>query len=115
MFKSRKNGFQITFTNGLTASVMFGEGNDCENRDKNPQFPIECRNTELAVFRGGEQLFCDGSSEWDEDGSTSCPQSITGWLSPDIVAQLLAAIAKMPTDISKMTCIVTLNTISKNY
>ena len=57
------NGFQVSFPNGWTASVQWGWGNYCENRDEdkwNPEF-LESRNAELAAFPTGESYSQD---EW---------------------------------------------------
>lgn len=48
-FKITDNkGFQVTFSNGWTASIQFGYGNYCENY--NNRAGEECQNAEIAAW-----------------------------------------------------------------
>lgn len=55
MFKLVKdNGFQITFGNGLTISVMFGNYNYCANKGSEAiEGDFTCPNAEIAVISEG--------------------------------------------------------------
>lgn len=88
MFQVFDKGYQLTFTNGLMLSVMFGRGNYCANRgcqtDGVPE--LRCQNAELAVFHPAQQndaIFADGFY-----GSGAC-----GWNTPEQVAKVTAIVA----------------------
>ncbi len=56
-------GFQVTFNNGWTVSVMFGKGNYCENRDNGSiPFPhevglsVDSDTAEVLIFKGRHEL-----------------------------------------------------------
>jgi hypothetical protein len=51
MLQSFNKGFQISFPNDLTISVMFGEGNYCQNRDKRdtPE-TVKSENAEFMIW-----------------------------------------------------------------
>ena len=100
MLQVHPNCFQLTFANGLQVSVAFNARNYCKNR-YNEAAPNHCENAEIAVFRGNEHLFADGSYEMDDDGNVLCPQSDTGWKTPDQVAAVIALVASFPSDIAK--------------
>ena len=102
MFRVVDTGFQMTFANGLEASVMFGSRNYCTRRftPDSTDGDLRCDDAELAVFRRHEVLFADG---------VDCHN--TGWLSPDIVAKCIACVADMPADISRNDCIKQLESI----
>lgn len=74
MFNITANkGFQITFANGNTVSVQFGEGNYCDNRNLfNETKP--CANAEFWA--------------WDKDGKPFGEP--IGWQTPDEIAALIA-------------------------
>jgi hypothetical protein len=70
-------GFHMTFKNGWTVSVQFGEGSCSENRNKTKS---ECINAEIAAW--------DASDEWysfDYD-------NIKGWCDADEVADFITMI-----------------------
>ncbi len=80
-------GFQITFSNGFTASVQFGYGNYCENKhDDTQQFhlgytythDVKCANAEVAFWHK------------DQDGMDE-PH---GWIEPDAVAAFLLNVSQ---------------------
>ena len=82
-------GFQMTFANGWTVSVVFGSGNYCENRwediphpaQVNPSGEIECINAEIAA--------------WDKDGNWHRfdHDDVSGWHTPNEVTKFINMIA----------------------
>lgn len=75
MFKiTDSKGFQMTFANGITVSVQFGEGNYCENRNKENVSDISCENAEIWA--------------WYADG-TPVFENPLGWQTPDEVAAFI--------------------------
>ena len=92
MFKVyAQKGFQTTFENGFTVSVMFGAGNYCEHRINHTVEPTldgtvpvwgkhDSVNAEIAVFGP------DGEFRTDFPG---CPEGdqVQGWVTPE---QMLA-------------------------
>lgn len=80
MFRVCHRGFQFTFTNGLTVSVMWGFGNYCENRYKPDH---ECKSEAETIgleSKNAEVLI------WDE---TEDITEAIGWLSPEEVGAIL--------------------------
>lgn len=80
------DGLRVTFDNGWTVSVQWGQGNYCENRD----LPISkfenhdshpSPNAEVAIWHLDEPLHHLGA--FDE---------VVGWLDPDRVILLMAAV-----------------------
>lgn len=94
---SEEKGFQVTFGNGHTVSVMFGGGNYCQHRNIRQAPAGGSGNAEFAVL----DLFEDGGSEFDDDGNCIVPNPDTGWKSPEQVAAGMALVAGWPADISK--------------
>lgn len=82
-------GFQITFANGCTASVMFGPANYCERRSL------------MAGFQGNLESHDSPDAEvaaWDREGRMlidpmSNGDEVVGHLSPDKVLAFMAAVA----------------------
>lgn len=88
-----KKGFQMTFENGLTASVQWGAGNYCDNRDNmNLLFSKESARSntaEVAVF-GVDDEFVDISLFIaDSDRSDNV---VAGYLTPDQIADFLMSV-----------------------
>ena len=78
MFKSNGKGFSITFKNGITASVQFGRGNYCENRNK------DLTNSDIVSCVDAEIM------AWDENNNDILePQ---GWQSPEMIMDILNAL-----------------------
>lgn len=52
MFKAMLNkGFRLMLKNGITVSVQFGNGNYCNNRNKEDEsFITECENAEIVLW-----------------------------------------------------------------
>ena len=77
-------GFQITFDNGWTVSVMFGGGNYCENQDDKYWMPndetvsvYECNTAEVAAW--------DKDNNWFDFGD----DKVNGWCEPNYVADFI--------------------------
>lgn len=88
-FVSTQNkGFQMTFANGLTASIQWGAGNYCDNHlsmDFTFSKPAESSCAEIAVWDTRDNWldpnnFCEGVGG---DGM------VAGYVSADQVAQFL--------------------------
>lgn len=82
MFTANQKGFSITFANGHTVSVQFGEGNYCSNRHI-PNVPDE---QGLVKSKTAEVIALDGS---DFMGSSE------GWQTPDQVLAFMNKIASL--------------------
>lgn len=84
-FSCNNGGFQITFSNGLTASVQWRSGNYCDNQFKSFTHDFQESNTaEVAVFdKRGEfmdmDLFYDGMNDGE----------VAGFLTPEKVVEFL--------------------------
>lgn len=77
-------GFHITFVNGYTVSVQFGEGNYCAVRygkdgDDSP-------NAEVAAWQ-------ERDSGWVKLGEND---DVIGWQTPDQVLEIMNKIATLP-------------------
>jgi len=102
-------GFQMTFKNGLTISVCFGNGNYCEYRNRRAELG-GCVDAEVMVWDAeGKGLFADGGSEFDDDGNCIIPNADVGWKSTDDVARMISAVAGFPVGVSKKDVVLTLN------
>jgi hypothetical protein len=71
-------GFHMTFANGWTASVQWGEANYCENRFKKGTFP-SC-DAEIAAWKG------DKWHRFETD-------TVKGWVKPEQVAEFLLEVS----------------------
>jgi hypothetical protein len=72
-------GFQMTFENGNTISVMFGKGNYCANK---MEAKDHCANAEVMI--------------WDKDNNT-IPikgEEVEGWCSPERIVELMNKASK---------------------
>jgi len=80
MFEASEKGFHITFANGWTASVQFGRGNYCHNRN-------------IAV---GEVPPCPNAEVWawhkDKRKYTANP---IGWQTPEQVAEFIQTVKEL--------------------
>ena len=107
MFIKTPMGFQMQFENGWTASVQFGIGNYCDNRDigsnsfrdiPRGQDFFDCENAEIAAWptesrRGGRT----GKTTPADDGGWykfSDGQEVLGWQSTAQVLEFLQLVAK---------------------
>lgn len=81
-------GFQITFANGWTASVQFGAGNYCSNRDTDFAQPAQPSPTaEIAAFKT-----LHGRDVWHDFGG----DEVAGWCPPERVLAFLNEVAAKP-------------------
>ena len=83
----QRNGFQITFSNGYTVSVQFGNGNYCSNHHipQGVETPKTCENAEVALIHpDGWLVDLTGKISWWEN------DVINGWTTPNQVAELIA-------------------------
>lgn len=91
-------GFQVTFPNGYTVSVMFGAGNYCEhrfNQDIEPGSTVpvwgrhSSQDAEVAVLGPDEEFVL---------GWPGCPESdqVRGWLNPTEVLEVMSWAAAQP-------------------
>lgn len=86
-----RKGFQMTFANGLTASVQWGAGNYCDNH-----FPADCdfsytkdarsNTAEVAVIYKGDLV--DYIEKFLPEECSNDGQ-VAGWLSPEDVLYFL--------------------------
>lgn len=91
-----RKGFQMTFENGMTASVQWGAGNYCDNRfpedmDFSYKRDASSDTAEVAVIYKGELI--DFIDEFvPEDCSTD--RIVAGWLSPEDVLYFLNKVSE---------------------
>lgn len=76
-----KKGFHLTFPNGNTISIQFGQGNYCDNRDT-PLGSDDCQSDTAEV------------ALWDAEGNWLLPDEVEGWCSPARVLELIAEYSK---------------------
>lgn len=90
LFKSVGGGFQVTFGNNITVSVMFRSGNYCENKWDAFGYDIEeiekhghygSKDAEIAIWQG---------EDWLNFGS----DTVAGYLSADEVADWIDRASK---------------------
>ena len=85
MFRiSSGKGFQMTFENGWTVSVQFGNGNYCENRFATDHERGESVDAEIAAW--------DKNNVWHDFGH----DTVMGWCTADQVADFIAEIKGKP-------------------
>lgn len=82
-------GFQITFANGCTASIMFGPSNYCERRS----YSSFTGNLENHDSPDAEVAAWDADGTWLIDMATE-GDSVKGWISPNKVVNFLRAVAE---------------------
>jgi hypothetical protein len=85
MFKTfSQKGFQVSFDNGLTVSVMFGSGNYCEHRfsDIEPGDTHDSASAEIAVIDSNGNFVTEfpGCPEGDKVG---------GWVGPGYMLEVM--------------------------
>ena len=92
-FTCNNGGFQITFENGLTASVQWRSGNYCDNYSSPFTNAFQESNTaEVAVFdTAGEFVNMDYFYNGNNDGE------VAGFLSPEDVAEFLYKVSSFDT------------------
>lgn len=78
-FIAKNKGFQMTFENGNTISVMFGAGNYCSNRKESTSTEIESsHDAEICIWNEKNEDYI-----FKNDGGGIC----NGWCSTDDVAK----------------------------
>lgn len=91
-----RKGFQMTFENGLTASVQWGAGNYCENyfsADCGFSKDAESNTAEIAVFDNQRKFFNPQdffTYEISNDGE------VAGHVTPSEVVDFLVAVRDYP-------------------
>ena len=75
-------GFQMTFANGWTVSVQFGDGNYCDNRF-NANGEQSSKTAEIAAWKGRDETW------YQFDNATE----VRGWVTADDVAKFINLIA----------------------
>ena len=78
-------GFQMTFINGWTVSVMYGRGNYCENNYAQIPYPHEA-NPKAEVSSKTAEV-------WAWKDGTDLPKDPIGWQTPAEVAEFINAVA----------------------
>lgn len=88
-FNSTSNkGFNMTFANGITASVQWGAGNYCDNYfSKDFSFSKEASSNTAKVAAWNE------NDEWVTNKFCDTCDDVAGYLSPDEVLQFLNSCA----------------------
>ena len=86
-----RKGFQMTFENGLTASVQWGAGNYCDNhfpKDMDFSFNKDAQSNtaEVAVFNK-QRNFID-ANDFVPEGCGSC-DIVCGYMTADQVVEFL--------------------------
>lgn len=90
--KAHGRGFQITFDNGLTISVQFGNGNYCERGqidNVNGQFTSSC--AEVAVFRKTDGKWLTKEIATTIDPKSELYDDVVGHVKPNDIAQWIYA------------------------
>lgn len=83
----RNRGFRITFSNGWTVSVQFGESNYASKRDYNAGYD-DWRTGQLSWKScDAEVAIIDPTGQFVPFESTD--DSVKGWVSPDEVSKIL--------------------------
>ena len=79
-FATRTEGFQITFDNGLTVSVQFGDIHYCSH---------DGRDAEVAVIRNGSGGWVSGWPHQSVDDDGKPLDDVQGFLNPSQVLDIL--------------------------
>ena len=97
MFHRTPTGFQLDFPNGWTASVQFGPGNYCENKNKDrwTNYSIEFMESNTAEVAAWLTAYTTTRRYFTfEDG-----QEVKGWQNTEAVMEFLNMISNL--DIKK--------------
>lgn len=89
------HGFQLSFENGLTASVQWGSINYCDNWNNDDD--AKCYDAEIAVWETDTNKMLRAS---DFLGSGPHDDDVVGYCSPEQVIDFLAAVKRHPRVIS---------------
>lgn len=89
MFNSVHGGFQITFSNGITISVMFKGGNYCEHKEQDFRFAQKSMEEEgRHTSKDAEIAIWNEGGTWLRFGY----DTVKGWVSPDEVGGWISRI-----------------------
>lgn len=98
-FKStERQGFHITFENGLTVSVQWGAGNYCDNHnswDFSRSKDMESSTAEVAVWCNERWLNANDFTGEDVEYGFD---DVVGYLTPEQVVDLLVRVKEYPAD-----------------
>jgi hypothetical protein len=75
---------RLTFSNGLTISIVYGNGLYCSNRHSEEQI-LESKNVEIAVFDKDNNFF---TRKFCKDAIVS-DFAVSGWISIDRLADII--------------------------
>jgi hypothetical protein len=91
MFKIfTQKGFQVSFDNGLTVSVMFGSGNYCENRFSDLEVGDTVKVWSQHNSVSAEIAVIDHNGNF-VTGFPGCPKGgqVRGWVEPDEMLEVM--------------------------
>lgn len=95
-----RKGFQMTFENGLTASVQWGAGNYCDNHVP-VDMDFSCKKdaysdtAEIAVLHGRKFL---NTSHFQPEEDRDWMDDVAGWLTPEQVVDFLVRVMNCTAD-----------------
>ena len=94
LVSTRRKGFQITFENGLTASVQWGAGNYCDNHfpedgDFSWSKDAESDTAEVAVLNQSRNFMPIDDFIPDHDGFDDV---VAGYLTPEQIVDFLVEV-----------------------
>ena len=86
-----RKGFHMTFENGLSVSVQWGNGNYCDNHfpddlDFSCSKDAQSDTAEVAVIYNGNLI--DANQFIPDDMEPSC-DTVVGWLTPEQVVEFM--------------------------
>jgi hypothetical protein len=91
MFKTfSQKGFQTTFPNGFTVSVMFGAGNYCENRFSDLEVGGTVKVWTEHNSQDAEIAVIDSNGNFVTE-FPGCPEGdqVRGWITPDEMLEVM--------------------------
>ena len=77
-----KAGLTMTFENGFTISIQFGQGNYCDNKFESKD---SCKNVEIAIFDKENKFF----------RLPQMNQDIEGWVTMDELADFIQQVKNL--------------------
>jgi hypothetical protein len=96
MFKTfAQKGFQVSFDNGLTVSVMFGSGNYCEHRFSDMELGDTVKVCSEHNSVSAEIVVIDSNGNFVTE-FPGCPEGdrVRGWVEPDEMLEVMNWAAK---------------------
>lgn len=85
-----RKGFKMTFENGLTASVQWGAGNYCENRNTGDMYfttDAASDTAEVAVIDRFDRFL--NANDFVPEECSDGMDNVVGWLTADQVVEFL--------------------------